>query len=71
MLMETYQDTCMTCGRELHPDEIAIYKRLVNRGAESYLCISCLSAHFRVDESLIREKIRHFREQGCTLFDSK
>ena len=67
-MTDAVTDKCGNCGRELQPDEIAIYKRLVNRGATSYLCIPCLSAHFRVDESLIREIIRHFRNQGCTLF---
>ena len=61
-------DYCRKCGRKLEPDEIAIYKRMVNRGAEDFLCISCFAAEFRVSEELIREKIRHFREMGCTLF---
>ncbi len=59
---------CRNCGKELEPDEIAIYKRMVNRGAKDFLCISCFAAEFRVSEELIREKIRHFREMGCTLF---
>lgn len=61
-------EMCFQCGKELEPDEIAIYKKLVNRGARKYLCVPCLSRYFGVEESLIREKIRYFREQGCTLF---
>ena len=59
---------CRSCGRELTPDEIAIYKRMINRGATDFLCITCLAAEFRVSEELIREKIRHFKKRGCTLF---
>lgn len=59
---------CRCCGRELTPDEIAIYKRMVNRGAIDFLCITCFAAEFGVSEELIREKIRHFKEMGCTLF---
>ena len=61
-------DCCKTCGKVLENDEIAIYKRMVNRGATEYLCISCFAAYFRITEDLVREKIEHFRAMGCTLF---
>ena len=61
-------DTCMKCGRTLTADEIGIYKRMVNRGADKYLCASCLAEHFHISEDLIYEKIEHFRQMGCTLF---
>ena len=35
--------TCRTCGAPLHDDDIAIYRKLVYRGAEDFLCIQCLS----------------------------
>ncbi|HIV18125.1 MAG TPA: hypothetical protein IAC82_02240 [Candidatus Merdivicinus intestinigallinarum] len=59
---------CFSCGRELTSDEIAIYRRMVNRAASEYLCISCFAREFSVTEELIRQKIRHFKEMGCTLF---
>ena len=59
---------CRSCGRPLLPDEIALTKKLVNRGAREFLCLACLSAHFQVSEETLREKIRQFREMGCTLF---
>ena len=61
-------DCCKTCGRKLVNDEIALYKRMVNRGASEYLCLTCFAAYFRVTEDLLKEKIEHFREMGCTLF---
>lgn len=61
---------CRKCGRILTSDEIAIYKRMVNRGATDFLCISCFAAAYRVSEELIREKIEHFRAMGCTLFSA-
>lgn len=60
--------TCFRCGQVLSADEIAIYRRMVNRGADAFLCIPCLAKHFHVPESLIFEKIEHFRAMGCTLF---
>ena len=59
---------CCICGRNLIPDESALTKKLVNRGAVEYMCLSCLSAHFGVPEDALRDKIRQFREMGCTLF---
>ncbi len=59
---------CKQCGKELLSDEIAIYKRMVNRGATEFLCVSCLASYFHVEETLVYEKIKHFKQQGCTLF---
>ena len=59
---------CRLCGRVLSPDEEAIYKRLVNRGATEFLCKACLAAHLGCPPARIEEKIRHFRAMGCTLF---
>lgn len=59
---------CTVCGKDLEKDEIAIFKKLVNRQSEDYLCISCLSDYFEVEETLIREKIEYYKQQGCLLF---
>jgi len=59
---------CRICGRNLVPDECALTKKMVNRGAVEYMCLSCLSAHFDAPEDVLRDKIRQFREMGCTLF---
>ncbi|MEA4833295.1 MAG: hypothetical protein VB118_11870 [Oscillospiraceae bacterium] len=61
---------CKKCAKELEHDEIAIYKRMVDRGASEFLCVKCMAEYFGVTEELIREKIEHFRRQGCTLFSS-
>lgn len=59
---------CKNCRKELLNDEIAIYKRLINRGAVEFLCIECLAKHMEVEVSDIKEKIVHFKKMGCTLF---
>ena len=59
---------CFQCGRPLVPDEAALTKKMVNRGATRFFCLSCLALHFGVPEENLREKIREFREMGCTLF---
>ncbi len=61
--------TCRQCGAPLGADDIAIYKKLVNRGAEEFLCIDCLAAYFDVAREEIEKRIRYYRESGeCTLF---
>ncbi len=59
----------MNCDKELLSDEIAIYKKLVNRGAERYLCIDCLAEYFKCSRKAIEDKIDYYRKSGeCTLF---
>ena len=59
---------CIQCGRPLEADEIALTKKIINRGAVRFLCLSCLARRFDVSEDNLREKIREFRDMGCTLF---
>lgn len=59
---------CKQCNKKLERDEIAIYLRLVNRGAKEYLCIPCLASYFKCGEADIRARIVSLRAMGCTLF---
>lgn len=62
------RETCYACHAGLTADEKAVYRKLVNRGAETFLCIGCLSRRLGVSQELIREKIAAFRAAGCRLF---
>ena len=62
------KETCVKCGAVLDKDDIGAHKKLVNRGAQSFMCVKCLARHFDVPEQRIREKIEEFRAQGCLLF---
>ena len=59
---------CAECGRPLTPDEVAVTKKLVNRGATAFLCVDCLARRFAVQREDILERIAYFKEMGCTLF---
>ena len=61
-------ESCAECGRVLTKDEIGLTKKLVNRGAVSFLCLTCLARRFGVSEALLKDKIDQFRQMGCTLF---
>jgi len=59
---------CIKCHKKLVRDEIAIYLRLVNRGAKEYLCIPCLAKYFKCSEEVIKLRIQKFKAMGCKLF---
>ena len=61
---------CCECGRPVTSDEIAITKKLIHRGATAFYCVPCLAAYFEVPPETIRERIKYFRDMGCTLFSS-
>ena len=62
---------CCQCGRAVTGDEIAVTKKLVNRGAVDFYCVPCLAAYFEVTPDVIEERIAYFRASGCTLFSSQ
>lgn len=59
---------CFSCNKQLSMDEIAIYKRLVDRGAGRCLCKECLAVKLGCETGIIEKKIEYFKEIGCTLF---
>jgi|InofroStandDraft_1065614.scaffolds.fasta_scaffold70520_2 hypothetical protein len=59
---------CQKCGSILVPDEIAMTKKLINRGTTIYYCTDCLAEAFDVKREDIEAKIQYFKEIGCTLF---
>lgn len=61
-------DNCIECGKRLVGDEKSLYRRLVKRTAEEFLCIPCMAKHFRVDEKVLYERIKMYRSMGCCLF---
>ncbi len=59
---------CKECGKILGIDDIAIYRRLIHREAEEFLCRNCLADFLKVDVGEINDKIEYFKRIGCTLF---
>ena len=61
---------CKQCGSPLTHDEMAVTRKLINRGATEFMCVDCLARYFEVTPADILERIRHFKEMGCTLFEN-
>ena len=59
---------CKKCGKELSGNDIGLTKKLINRGSTEFLCIDCIAEKFDCTKELLEEKIRQFKESGCTLF---
>lgn len=68
MIYNTEQPRCKKCGRELTYDEIGIHKKMINRGATEFFCLTCLAKEIGSTEDNLRERIEHFRRTGCMLF---
>ncbi|MDD7193590.1 MAG: hypothetical protein SPJ42_08520 [Oscillospiraceae bacterium] len=60
---------CISCQKELRRDDIGFHKKMVNRGAEEFMCIDCLCAYFGLSREKADEMIKNFKETGCTLFE--
>lgn len=60
---------CHACGRTLTRDEIAITRKMVNRGSEVFWCADCLAADFKMPVTEIFALMERFRAAGCSLFD--
>ena len=59
---------CKVCGCDLTSDEIAITRKLVNRGATEFYCVRCLAEKFKITPDDVKGLIQRFREAGCSLF---
>ena len=59
---------CFQCGGQLTADEIAVYRKMVNREADKFLCKACLARYFDVPVEKIDQKIQQFKRIGCLLF---
>lgn len=59
---------CISCEQPLTSDDIGFHKKMVNRGAEEFMCIDCLCDYFGLTREKADEMIDKFKEMGCSLF---
>ncbi len=59
---------CMKCDNSLTNDDIGLHKKFINRNANEFMCINCLSEYFKVPVPILEQKIAQFRNMGCMLF---
>ena len=59
---------CMSCGRELTPDDKGLHRKLHGKFGTGFMCIDCNAAHYNVTRRLLEQKIKQWREMGYGLF---
>jgi len=62
-------ELCVICEEELTRDEMALSRKLINRGTTEFKCVACLAAYYQVTERQLRGRIAQLKAQGCTLFE--
>lgn len=65
---QSYEPLCIKCGKKLKNLDVALHKKMINRGATSWMCIECLSDYIGVSTDELKKKAEYFKKQGCTLF---
>lgn len=60
---------CEKCGAEIGQLDVALTKKLINRGADRFYCKKCLASCFRVSEDYLIEKAIEYQKQECKLFE--
>ena len=59
----------MRCGAGLTGDEIALYKKMISRGAEEFLCLDCLAGECSTTREKLEQLIAFYHRTGiCALF---
>lgn len=59
---------CQSCSAVLTGDDVGLYKKMISRGAEEFLCKHCLAETLNCSEEYLDRKIKRFKEDGCLLF---
>ena len=48
--------------------EIALTRKLINRGTKTFLCKACLAKLYKLSEADLDNMAAYFKRLGCTLF---
>ena len=63
------QINCAYCNKEkLSKNAIGLNKKLIHRQIKRLMCLTCMAAHFETTEEELKEMIKEFKRQGCSLF---
>ncbi len=67
--MTETKNKCCVCGRSpLSVDEIGLTKKLVDKQATDFYCLSCLAELLEATVAELSAKAEEFKAQGCPLF---
>ena len=59
---------CVSCGKRLSGDELGLYRKLISRSGDQYLCMDCIARDLGCSRTLLEKKVLQFKKLGCALF---
>ncbi len=60
---------CIRCEEVLTADDIALFRKLICREAEEYMCISCMAEDFGMPRQKLDDLVDYYHRTGvCCLF---
>ena len=60
---------CTHCAAFLTSNEIALYKKLISRDAENFLCLDCFASELSTTREKLEDLIERLYQMGtCSLF---
>ena len=60
---------CAYCDKvNLSKDEIGLNKKLIHSRIERMMCMTCMAEYLEMTEEELKELIKRFKRQGCSLF---
>ena len=56
-----YEDRyiCIKCGKKIGKLDSGLHKKMINRGAERWMCVDCLSEHIGVPREELLKKAEY------------
>ena len=63
------EEKCRVCGKSpLAEDEKALTRKLIDKNAPDFFCLTCMAEYLEAEEWELKEKIKEFRDKGCIFF---
>lgn len=63
-----FKNNICDCGRKLSRDVIALNMKIFGRQSTNRLCLKCLATNLKTSQKELKEKIRQFKKDECSLF---
>lgn len=63
-----FDKRCVCCNKKLKKNDVALSMKYYGRYIEEFKCIKCLANDLNVKPKVLKDKIKEFKNQGCSLF---
>jgi hypothetical protein len=63
-----FNNICYKCGKKVKKDEVALSMKYFGRQNQKMMCWKCLGNELGKSKDELKNDVKRFKEQGCTLF---